>query len=94
MYRCDRQDGCGGVAIFIRHDLAVSEIFLERVEKIDILCLDIALSKTNRIRLVAVYNPPKASVDLTRSLTRVIESAVDVDYTLFRQWLSTGGFSL
>ncbi|XP_059186340.1 uncharacterized protein LOC131969177 [Centropristis striata] len=73
VYRADRPRKGGGVAMYIRSNFDVNLVLKESVSKeLELLALEIELTKNHRIMLVGCYRPPSAPKNALSSLVKFL----------------------
>ena len=86
LFRKDRPDGYGGVAVFVSNLLKVVSIDIPPMySSLECVALDLVLSKASCYRFICVYHPPScaaSSVD-TANLCSLIDSLSMTTYPLF-----------
>ena len=93
VFRKDRVQKGGGVAIFTRDDLfCVSVEVKSNVQDVDIVCVDVSLGSEN-LRVIACYRPPYYSVDDIRYLENMLEIVSDLCSTISK-FIIVGDFNL
>ena len=83
VFRSDRPDGYGGVAILVRNSFCILLMASEASLDLNMLCLNLTFNNMKQYRLMAVYAPPPLSVETTNKMKGFFNQFVDPVIPIF-----------
>ena len=77
VFRCDRSDGFGGVAVFYKNSINVNKVDIHVVPGIDMICMEFTIKRDLKYRFVLVYNPPNGTVDTAKKIKETFRKILE-----------------